>query len=345
MAKGLAFLKNKYFWVVVGVVLISVAWAGLAFYEKTYRAYPGEEAVWIKIPRNSSEQAIQDSLKNSLGVDYGKAVFELWTTLNGRAERAPGAYRIKPGDRVIDIARRLRANDQTPVKVAFNNIRLIEQLAPAVCKYLDFSEQQFNAVLDSTLAKAGYDKADYIGAFLPDSYEFYWTAKPDDVVKRLVEYRDKFWNDDRRAKAAKLGLSPEQVTTLASIVDEETAASDEKATVARLYLNRLEKGMRLQADPTVKYAVGDFTLRRILNSHLQIDSPYNTYKVEGLPPGPIRMPEKATIDAVLNAPQHDYLFMCARETFDGHHNFAKTMAEHNENARRYRAALDARGIK
>lgn len=329
----------------VAFIVIAAAWAGITFWEKTTRKFEGAEAVWVKIPKGSTDNQIEEILKNSLGTSYGKAVHEVWTTIKGSPERAPGAYLIQPGETGLGIARRLRANVQTPIKVTFNNIRLIDQLPSKITKELQFDDKDFLRACDSILPKAGYDKANYIGVFIPDSYEFYWTATPETVVNRLLEYHDKFWTKERRDKAAALGLTPQQVTTLASIVDEETAVADEKGTIARLYLNRLDKGMKLQADPTVKYAVGDFTLRRILQKHLEVKSPYNTYQVEGLPPGPIRMPEKSTIDAVLNAPQNNYLYMCAKEDFCGRHNFASTLAEHNANSRRYRAALDALGIK
>lgn len=180
---------------------------------------------------------------------------------------------------------------------------------------------------------------------MPDTYEFYWNATPNKIIKRLVEYREKFWTDKRKAQAASLGLSPIEATILASIVEEETNKADEKPIVARLYMNRLKKGMLLQADPTVKYAVGNFGLKRILQQHLNIESPYNTYKHPGLPPGPIRIPSGNTIDAVLNAPSNDYIYMCAKEDFSGYHNFTSSYSEHLNNARRYQAVLNKRNIK
>ena len=156
----------------------------------------------------------------------------------------------------------------------------------------------------------------------------------------LAEHR-KFWNDERKAKAQNLGITPQQATIICSIAEEETQNRAERGVVARLYLNRLNIGMPLQADPTVKYAVGDFSLRRVLNIHLEKDSPYNTYKVAGLPPGPIRMVDKRTIDALLNSKPHKYLYMCAKEDFSGTHNFATSLGEHLRNAARYHAALNA----
>ena len=247
--------------------------------------------------------------------------------------------------KVLDIARALKTGSQTPIRVTFNNIRLYPDFIARISDQMDFSGIEFKEACDSILPQHGFDKYNFIGAFIPDTYEFYWLTDPNKTVNRLLNYYDRFWNDERKAKAKALNLSPQQVTTLASIVEEETNSAEERPIVARLYLNRLQKGMKLQADPTVKYAVGDFSLRRILNKHLQTQSPYNTYIAEGLPPGPIRMPAPSTIDAVLNAPQNSYLYMCAREDFSGRHNFATTLEQHNANAARYRAALNARGIK
>jgi len=161
----------------------------------------------------------------------------------------------------------------------------------------------------------------------------------------MHDYYEKFWTDERKAQATSQGITPDQAVTLASIVEEETSKADERGKVARLYLNRLQHGMRLQADPTVKFALGDFSIRRLSVAMTQVQSPYNTYRVNGLPPGPIRLPEKATVDAVLTAPQHDYIYMCAKEDFSGYHNFATDYTTHMANARRYQAALNARGIK
>lgn len=338
-------MNKKYLWFAVAVLLCAGAWVALSYWSMTTRAYSGPAPVWLHIPGGLQEEALQDSLKSQLGSSYGKDVYETWQLLRANPVKAHGAYLINPGDRAIDIAQRLRAGLQTPVNVTFNNIRLIDELYPKVSDALEFSAADFKSACDTVLTANGFDRNNFIGAFLPDSYQFYWTATPASVVNRLLGYRNDFWNQQRREKAAKLGLTPEQITVVASIVEEESANRDEYPVIGRLYINRLKKGMKLQADPTVKYAVGDFALRRILKKHLDKQSPYNTYQVDGLPPGPIRMPEKSTIDAILNSAPNNYLYMCAKEDFSGRHNFATSLAQHNENARRYRAALDARGIK
>lgn len=210
---------------------------------------------------------------------------------------------------------------------------------------MECTDSAFIAACDSVLQPLGFNREGYPAAFLPDSYEFYWSDPATKVVSKLVDVRNQFWTDERRQKAKTLGLTPVEVATVASIIEEETAKKDEKPKVARLYLNRIAKGMPLQADPTVKFAVGDFSLRRIKGEHLKADSPYNTYRSRGLPPGPIRIPERTAIDDVLNAPVHPYLYMCAKEDFSGYHNFAEDYATHMANARRYQSALNARGIK
>lgn len=338
-------MKKKYVFLGIALVLCAAAWTALNFWEQFTRKYPGEQAAWIKIPANPTQEQVLDSLRAQLGYSYGKTLHDIWKIINSQPGKAAGAYLVQPGEPIIDIARRLKSGNQTPVKITFNNIRTAPQLADRIAGQLDFTAAQFLAKARQELPSAGFDSLNITTPFLPDTYEFYYTATPKQVIDRLLAYYNSFWTPERLQKAGDLGLTPSQVITLASIVDEETAAPFEKPTIARLYLNRLKKGMKLQADPTVKFAVGDFTLRRILNQHLSTPSPYNTYLHEGLPPGPIRIPEKSTIDAVLNAPANNYLYMCAKEDFSGTHNFATTLEQHNANAARYRAALNARGIK
>lgn len=298
----------------------------------------------VCIPEGADSRAVADSLSAALGGDFGAKAARVWGWMGGKPLKAHGSYLVKEGDRAIDVAHRLKNGQQSPVRVTFNNVRTLPQLAQRLSLYLEASPDQLLEACRAVLPALGYDEPNFPAAFLPDTYELYWTAKPETVVTRINSASQRFWNDDRLARAAALGLTPNEVATLASIVEEETAKADELPKVARLYLNRLDRGMLLQADPTVKFAVGDFSLRRILAKHLQAESPYNTYKHAGLPPGPIRIPSKAAIDAVLNAPAHSYIYMCAKEDFSGRHNFAATLAEHNANARRYHQALNKRGI-
>ena len=259
----------------------------------------------------------------------------------------PGNYAIRPGDSMRDICLRLLSGNQTPVKLVVPSVRTLNRLAGAVGKQLMADSASIATLLNDTLLidSLGYTVETFPALFLPNTYEVYWTMTPEQFIARMVKEHNRYWNTDRLAKAKAQGLTPEEVSTLASIVDEETNKNDEKPTVAGLYLNRLHRGIMLQADPTVKFAHGKFDLRRILLVHLTIDSPYNTYKYAGLPPGPIRIPGIAAIEAVLNPTRHNYIYMCAKEDFSGYHNFATTLSQHNANARRYQQALNQRGIK
>lgn len=315
--------------------------AGLLIYDYTSERFRGE-ATRIVFPSGSGKAAVKDSLESRLG-DYGAKVYRLWDVQGGAT--MSGSYLIEPGITALGVSRKMRRGLQTPVRVAFNNCRTLDDVAERVCRTVEATPEQFMAACDTLLPAHGFSPAEYPAAFIPDTYEAYWNAKPDALVRRLLDSRDAFWTQQRKDKAAALGLSEEQVATLASIVEGETTLAAEQPTVARLYLNRLAKGMLLQADPTVKFAVGDPTLRRILIKHTEVDSPYNTYKYAGLPPGPISVPSRQALEAVLNAPAHDYIYMCAKEDFSGRHNFTANYQEHLANARRFQTELNRRGIK
>lgn len=258
-----------------------------------------------------------------------------------------GSYLFDPNDNLRMAVRKLKLGWQSPVRLVVPSVRTIDRLAQALSKQLMVSEENLvyaftHAMLpDST----GKGNPTLPALFIPNTYEVYWDISEGKLIERLMKEYNAYWTEERKQKASVQGLSPIEVSTLASIVDEETSVNSEKPIVAGLYLNRLRRGMLLQADPTVKFATGDPTLRRILNKHLTIDSPYNTYIYEGLPPGPIRIPSMSALEAVLNPARHNYLYMCAKEDFSGTHNFATTLAQHNANARRYQQALNRRGIK
>ncbi len=329
----------------IGAIAIFVAvCSAIGFVFIPYSAKDGKSE-WIYIPKGISTNAVKDSMKHSLGSSMGTRVYIIWKLFGGNSDVSQGAYKVSGGQSALNISKRIARGRQTPVDVRFNGTRTMKQLSERIASQLQCTPDEFQRACDEVLPDSGFSRPNFPAAFIPDSYEFYWSASPANVVRRLLDYRNRFWSKERRAKAASLGLTPSQVATIASIVEEETAKADEKPKVARLYLNRLKKGIKLQADPTVKFATGDFTLRRITGKHLAIESPYNTYKVNGLPPGPIRIPAAATIDAVLNAPKHDYIYMCAKEDFSGYHNFASDYATHMANARRYQAELNRRGIR
>ncbi len=241
----------------------------------------------------------------------------------------------------------LKLGLQTPVRVTMNRVRIPAQLAQKLSRQLDVDSAAMMGALTSpqVAAEVGFDSLTLFSMFIPDTYEMYWTTTPEEFVVRMKREYDRFWTPERDSLRRRSGLSRLEVMTLASIVYEETNKKDEMPRIAGVYINRLRKGMPLQADPTVKYAMQDFGLRRILNTYLKTPSPYNTYINKGLPPSPICMPGVDAIDAVLNFEQHGYLYFCARPTFDGYHNFARTWSEHKANARAYSAALNRRNIK
>ena len=258
----------------------------------------------------------------------------------------PGRYLLCPGMNTNHIVNILRGGIQEPLDVTFNNVRVKEDLAGKVSHYIEADSISILNLFsnEEKISQLGFTPETFNAMFIPNTYEFYWTTTAEEFVNRMKREYDDFWNEERKTKASKLGLSPVEISTLASIVREETNKPDELSRVAGVYLNRLERGIPLQADPTVKFATGDITINRILNSHLEIDSPYNTYKYPGLPPGPINFPDIEAIEAVLNFEDHNFLYMCAREDFSGYHNFASSLADHNRNAAKYRTALDSAKI-
>ena len=237
----------------------------------------------------------------------------------------------------------LNSAQQVPVRVTFSYVRLRNELVDKITKNVGMSPDEFNIALDDFVKSndQGFTNDNILCMFLPNTYEVYFNVLPEDLVIKLNGEYKKFWNEDRINKAKAIGLTPIQVSILASIVQAESVKADEAPVIAGLYLNRLKKKIALQADPTLVYAVGDFGLKRVLNSHKEIDSPYNTYKYPGLPPGPITVPQIASIDAVLNYQPNDYYYMCAKEDFSGYHNFAHNLDDHNVNARKYQKALTA----
>lgn len=258
-----------------------------------------------------------------------------------------GRYAIEPGDGAITIFRRLRNGQQASLHLTVPEARTTERLAALLAQKLMLDSATIATALNDpeTCQQLGYDTCTISAMFVPNTYDVYWNTSMESLLERMSKEHDRFWKGEREAKAAQLNLTPNEVCTLASIIDEETANTEEKPMIAGMYLNRLHQGMPLQADPTIKFALKQFDLKRIYRKHLNVDSPYNTYQNEGLPPGPIKVASVKGIDAVLNAVDHDYLYMCAKEDFSGTHNFASTYQEHLQNAARYTKALNARGIK
>jgi len=257
-----------------------------------------------------------------------------------------GHYIIEPNLDNRALVSHLRSGKQEPVKLVFNVERSIADLAGTVAPQIEADSLSIlNYIMDSTFLQANQlDSNSIMTAFIPNTYEFYWNTNAKQFTNKMLKASNQFWNKDRKAKAEKLGLNTKEVIAIASIVQQESNKQDEMPDIAGVYLNRVEKGWKLQADPTVKFAMGDFSIRRILNKHLKYDNPYNTYMYEGIPPGPICMPEPTTIDAVLNANEHDYMYFCAKDDFSGYHALAKTLKQHNINARNYQKALNRKKI-
>lgn len=258
----------------------------------------------------------------------------------------PGLYLIEPEMTNVQVIRMLRSGDQTEVNVTFNNARLLSDLPEKITRNLEMTEEQFAELVlsDSVQQSLGFDSLTFIGMFIPNTYKMWWNTKPENLLSRLRKEYDKFWSAERLAKAKEMDLTPKEVSVLASIVQAETIQSDELQVVAGLYYNRIRRGIPLMADPTLVFASGDFEIRRVLNKHKKIDSPYNTYLNAGLPPGPINMPNINSLNAVLNYDKHKYLYMCAKEDFSGRHNFATNLRDHNRNAEKFQRAMNKAGI-
>lgn len=259
----------------------------------------------------------------------------------------PGKYLIVKGMSNRDLINKIRLGEQVEVNYILKSVRTKEQLAAHTSKYLETdSIELFNLLRDDNfLESIGYNSEIIISMFIPNTYKIKWNTPAKEFIVRMKKESDEFWNDNRLQKANAIGLTKVEVSILASIIEKETSKNDEKRTVAGVYMNRINKGMRLQADPTLIFALNDFGIRRVLNKHKEVDSPYNTYKNVGLPPGPICAPSISSIDAVLDYEKHDFLFFCAKEDFSGYHNFAETYSEHINNANKFQRELDKRKIR
>lgn len=299
---------------------------------------------------NIDNDDTKDSVMTKLGEvsrGYGVGAVEVMAACTGYGSKVhTGRYEVGTATNALMLYRRLSSGQQTPVKLTIPSVRTAERLAEELSEKLMISKAEMLRMLESndSCAKYGKDTATILCIFIPNTYEVYWDTSADKLMKRMKKESEAFWNEKRSGKAKALGLTTDEVITLASIVDEETANNGEKPMIAGMYYNRYKQGMPLQADPTIKFALKDFEIKRIYNKMLSVASPYNTYKNVGLPPGPIRIPTVAGIDAVLDMVHHEYLYMCAREDFSGTHNFAKTYQEHLKNAARYTKALNERGI-
>ncbi len=267
--------------------------------------------------------------------------------LNFGAKIKPGKYEVNDGWSNMILIRLLRSGAQSPIKMVIHNVRTLDELTGKIAQQLEVDSLDIDQALKNSrtiLPDASPGEDSLLCLFLPNTYEVYWTIKPDELLRRMWKEYNRFWSAERKDQALQIGYTPNQIYILASIVEKETLASAEKSTIAGVYVNRLHDGIPLQADPTVVFAKGDFSTGRVLFKDLEIDSPYNTYLYAGLPPGPICMPEPSTIDATLHAEKHNYIYFCAKSDRSGRHVFAKTLAAHNENARVYQQWLNQNKI-
>ncbi|TXK28435.1 endolytic transglycosylase MltG [Pontibacter qinzhouensis] len=302
---------------------------------------------YVYIPTGAGYAQALDSVE-ATGVVIDKLSLRFMAKLMDYDELVkPGRYKIENGWGNRQLIGVLRLGEQSPVKITFNNIRLRKDLAAKLATSVEPGEAEIDSLLSDPayLQELGFDSTNIVSMFIPNTYEVYWTTSAKALLDRMKTEYDKFWTAERKAKADKQGLSQQEVSVLASIVQAEQGRyADERPRIAGVYLNRLKRNMLLQADPTVVFSVGDFTIRRVLNVHLQHDSPFNTYRYKGLPPGPINVPDISSIDAVLNPESHNYLYFCAKEDFSGYHAFAATETEHLANARRFHRAMNERKI-
>lgn len=337
--------KRILLWV-TGILLLLVFSAGVYAFGIIFKPFSMPDTVYIYIDGQKKYEDVVWQLREKAGLPSEKIFRLMAERMNYPVNVKTGRYAIRNGMTMPDVIRLLRSGIQTPVDITFNNIRTAEDLAGRLSQQLMMdSLTLLHALKDSSNAeKYGFNQETFLSMFIPNTYEVYWDTGIENLLSRMKREYDAFWNESRRGKAKKIGLTPVEISTLASIVEDEATYADEYPVVAGLYLNRLNKGIRLESDPTVKFAVGDFSLRRILYRHLEVESPYNTYKNTGLPPGPIRVPSIRAIDGTLSPQEHNYLFMCAKEDLSGRHNFAVTHAEHARNARAYQQALNERGI-
>jgi UPF0755 protein len=331
------------------LVFVSLCISFTYFYSRIFSPnliIEGKSSEYIYIKSSDSFEDVLNQLSNRGMLKNRESFIWLSSFMDYQKKVKPGRYKVKDGMTNRELVSLLRSGKQEPIRITFQNIRTKQAFAGKVGRNLEADSTSMIEILNNPkIMKAyGLDTAKALSLFLPDTYEFYWNTTAPEFVEKLGKTYQEFWNDNRLKQAEKIGLSPGEISIIASIVVQESNMQDEWPVIAGVYLNRLRIGMKLQADPTVKFALNDFDLRRIRSNHLQVESPYNTYKYEGLPPGPIYMAGRKSIDAVLNYQSHSYLYFCARPDRSGYHDFAVTFEQHKQNARRYQSSLNARGI-
>lgn len=333
--------------IVLGIMAAATAVIGLRIYRRQMQPNTSiDSPLSIYIPTNSTLQQVYDTLQRHRVVDNWETFKRVVAQQGYGAKIYPGRYVFEPGMSNKRMVNMLRLGWQKPIRLTFNNIRLPEELAGRLARQIEADSTSLMAALsaDSVAQRYGFNAQTFIAMFIPNTYEVYWNISPEQLLERMNKEYERFWNTERSGKAHALGLSRIEVSTIASIVQEETHRASEQPLIARVYLNRLRIGMPLQACPTVKFALRDFGIRRVLDRHLAVESPYNTYKNNGLPPGPIGLASIAAIDAVLNAPQNNYLYFCAKADGSGTHHFSSNYADHMRHSHEYSRHLNQRKI-
>ena len=340
----------KKFW--ISLILVTIAYTGYwayGQYQSIFKANvnaQGAAEVYVEIPTGTNYESLLEILKEgNILIDFES--FEWLAEFRNLPKHVyAGRYKLASGTSNYKLINILRSGAQEPVKFVLQSTRTREVIASRVSKQIEGDSASISRLLYNRdkLREHGLGPDTWMTVFIPNTYELYWNTSAEQFLERMVKEHKRFWNEERMAKANKLNLTTEEVSTLASIVQQETVMEDEQATIAGVYLNRIRLGMKLDADPTLIFAVGDFSITRVLNEHKEIDSPYNTYIYAGLPPGPICIPTISNIDAVLKDERHKYIYFCAKEDFSGYHNFARTLGQHQVNAAKFRRELNRRRI-
>ncbi|MEA3495216.1 MAG: endolytic transglycosylase MltG [Bacteroidota bacterium] len=319
----------------------------MKIYEPNVMLNDIQEDARLYIPSGSDYDDVLQLLNNQNFISDIKSFEWVAKKMNYPASVHPGSYLIKKGMNNYDFISKLRVGSTTPVYLTINCVRSLDELAEIVGSKLESDKEEFyKAMIDDSFFKAnGLNKNTVLTFFIPNTYEFYWIASPEEFLSKMKKEYDKFWTAERKEKATKLNLSQIEVSILASIIQEETSKKDELGKIARVYLNRLKRGMLLQADPTLKFALKDRSIKRLLNEHKKVNSLYNTYKYKGLPPGPIVLPQISSMDGVLNAENHNYIYFCAKADMSGYHYFSTNYRQHLNYARRYHRKLNSLNIR
>lgn len=336
--------KRKLLAIIIVVFGVMFTSSTFYFYQVMYvsNLLVDQEDTYLYLGKEATFKSVQDSLYNN-NIVHDLVAFSFLAKLMDYDKMVkPGRYLFKKDMSNIEAIQLLRSGNQTPLRITFNNIRYKKDLVDKITQNLSMSATELDKSLNDFIDNNtyGFSRDNIISVFIPNTYEVYWNISPDGLIERMVQEYNKFWDDERLAKAGELQMTPIEITILASIVQaEQQILQDEWKTIAGLYINRLKRRMKLDSDPTIVFAIGDFSISRVLDVHKQVDSPYNTYLNRGLPPGPITMPSISAIDAVLNYQEHRFLYMCAREDFSGYHRFATNLQDHMINARRYQRQL------